>query len=286
MANGNARRRFRINFSRAFGLGLVAVGALLLVLTYSAQLSIDDIGAQTTDPGLMQRVAMLEDQRNLFLVTSIGTLLMGFFAVAILGERSTPSSVPGTQMISAARLANGLAVGLSLAGNSSFLPARHGLTIEKMFIPAKGLGDLPGALSDDLVMSPGKDGSTPGVIVEPLGLKLLDHVETDLGLSLSGTGLEAAEGGLQMLKHGMGMMKDFHFKERDGKTVLRVEYSGLSEECRSIRKERPDVCRQVPCAGCSCLLTAMARATGKAVTISDVDNSHDTVIFTLESREW
>lgn len=265
---------------------LIAVGALLAVLAYDAQSSIDEIGAKTTDPALMERVAMFESQRDLFLVTSIGALFMGFFALAILGEASTPSTVPSTQMISAAKLANNLVVGLSLTGNATFLPKRHGLTTERMFVSARGTGDLPGSLSDDLIISPGKDGSTPGMIVEPLGLRLLDHIETDIGVSLADAGLEAAEGGLQILKHGLGMMRDFHLKERDGKTVLRVEYSGLAQACASVRKERPSVCRQVPCVGCSAILTAAARATGKAVSIAEVDNSKSNVVFTLELRDW
>jgi hypothetical protein len=82
------------------------------------------------------------------------------------------------------------------------------------------------------------------------------------------------------------MMRDFHFKEREGKTLLRVEYSGLLEACRTVRKERPDTCRQMACVGCSCLLSAAARATGKLVGVEEVDNAKDTVVFTLNIREW
>jgi len=81
-------------------------------------------------------------------------------------------------------------------------------------------------------------------------------------------------------------MRDFHFKEREGKTILRVEYSGLLDACRTVRAERPDTCRQMACVGCSCLLSAAARATGRLVRVEDVDNSRDEVAFTLAIREW
>ena len=81
-------------------------------------------------------------------------------------------------------------------------------------------------------------------------------------------------------------MKDFHFKERDGNTILRVEYSGLRDACRTVRKERPDTCRQLQCFGCSCLLLAAARATDKLVSVQAVDNSKDVVEFTLSIGEW
>jgi hypothetical protein len=183
-------------------------------------------------------------------------------------------------MISTSRMANETAQGLQLKGNACYLPAKRGLTRERIFIPAPIENPAaPLALSDDLVMSPGKDGSTPGMLLEPLGFELLNRIEGELDANLLNIGLEAAEGTLQILKHGLGMIKDFHFKEREGKTVLRVEYSGLIDACRKVRKERPDTCRQIGCIGCACLLTAAARATGKVVCI-------DTVVFTLTLKEW
>ena len=268
------------------GLALLAVGILLLILTYNAQSNIDEIGA-TNDPVLQDQVSVYEDQRNLYLVGGIGFVFMGLFAIAMLSEPALPALLSQSEMISTARMANETAQGLQLKGNACYLPARHGLTRERILVPATLENPTaPLALSDDLVMSPGKDGSTPGMLLEPLGFELLDRIEHELGAKLAGIGLEAAEGTLQILKHGLGMMKDFHFKERDGKTLLRVEYKGLIDACRRVRKERPDTCRQIGCIGCACLLTAAARATGKVVCIDEVDNSRDTVVFTLTLKDW
>ncbi|MBU1914981.1 MAG: hypothetical protein KJ563_07280 [Candidatus Thermoplasmatota archaeon] len=268
------------------GLALVAVGILLLILTYIAQSNIDEIGA-TNDPDLQDQVSVYEIQRNMYLVGGIGFVFMGMFAIAMLSEPSMPALLSQSGMISTSRMANETVQGLQLKGNACYLPAKHGLTRERIFIPAPIENPAaPLALSDDLVMSPGKDGSTPGMLLEPLGFELLNRIERELDANLLGIGLEAAEGTLQILKHGLGMIKDFHFKEREGKTVLRVEYSGLIDACRKVRKERPDTCRQIGCIGCACLLTAAARATGKVVCIDDVDNSRDTVVFTLTLKEW
>jgi len=279
-------KRLSLTPSRAVGIALVIVGVLLLMLAYGAQSRIDEIGT-TDEPALLHEISLLEDQRDVYLVTSIACIFLGLFAVALLGEASTPIIATRSQMVSTARALNDVASGLSLTGNAIFLPAKHGLSMERMFVPAtKGSSTPPGVLSDDMVMSPGKDGSTPGLITEPLGLSLLNNIEQELNARLTDAGLEAAEGTLQILKHGMGVMKDFHFKEREGRTVMRVEYSGLLEACRDVRKEKPDTCRQVPCFGCSCLLLAAARSTGKLVNIDDVDNKQDTVVFTLNIREW
>lgn len=276
----------RLSRPRLFGLALVVAGLVLLLLALDAQNSIDEIG-ETDDPVLEERLLRLEDRRNAFLVTSIGTVFLGMFGIAVLGEPSTPTLVTEGQMVAAARMTGGVLRALSLTGNSQYLPAKHGLEKEKVFVPAtKGAAVPPKALTEDMVLSPGKDGSTPGVLVEPLGLGLLDSLEAELRTKVADAGLDAAEGTLQILKHGTGMLRDFHFKEREGKTVLRVEYSSLLDACRTVRKELPDTCRQMQCVGCSCLLAAAARATGKAVAVEEVDNSKDTVVFVLELREW
>ncbi len=280
------RRRLRLSRAQLVGVSLAAVGAILLVLAYDAQTAIDDVG-DTNDPRLQDRVSKLQDKRDAFLVSAIGTLFMGFFAVAMLGEPSAPAILPSEQMVSAARLNADILTGMSLTGNAAYLPAKHGASRERSLI-AESRKPItpPAALSDDMAVTPGKDGSTPGILVEPLGLALLNAVEKEIGTSLAGVGIEGAEGALQILKNGFGMMRDFHFKERDGKTVMRVEYSGLLDACRTVRKERPHTCRQISCVGCSCLLTAAARATGKVVAVDDVDITNDSVVFTLDLTDW
>jgi len=268
------------------GVSLAAVGAILLILAYDAQTGIDDIG-DTNDPLLQDRVTKLQDKRDVYVVSAIGALFMGLFAVAMLGEPSSPTILSQEQMVSTARMNADVLAGLSLTGNAAYLPAKHGASKERILIAeSKKTIAPPAALSDDLTVTPGKDGSTPGIIVEPLGLALLTAVEKEIGISIASVGIESAEGALQILKHGFGMMRDFHFKERDGKTILRVEYKGLLQACRTIRKERPSTCRQISCVGCSCLLTAAARATGKMVAVEDVDNANDSVVFTLDLRDW
>jgi len=278
--------RLRISRSSVIGLGLIAVGIAALFLVYHAQSSIDGIGP-TADPKLQNEISTLEGQRNLCLVTGVGTVFLGLFAVAILGEPSGPIVVSENQMIGAARTTNEMLMGFSLSGNSSYMPPKHGLTREKMFVTTASNAVIPPtALSDDLILSPGKDGSTPGILLEPSGFGLLARIEKELDVTLAGDGLETAEGTLQILKHGYGMMKDFHFKEREGKTILRVEYAGLLGACREVRKELPDTCRQAQCIGCSCLLTAATRASGKMVSVDEVDNKTDIVVFTLNLRDW
>lgn len=281
-----AGRSFTVNRYSLFGLILVGLGAALLLISFLAQGDIDRIGA-TDDPALQERVSVLEDERDTYLIAGFGSFFVGLFALFTLVERTVALIVSESQMISSAKSASDVVAALALAGNAAYLPAKHGLTREKMFVPApKDQMTPPTALSDDLTLSPGKDGSSAGLLVEPFGLGLLDSIEKELGLSFKDVGAEAAEGQLQALKLGYSIMRDFHFKERGDRTVLRVEYSGLADACRRVRTEKPDTCRQMACFGCSCLMTALTRSTGKIVAVESVDNSQDSVVFTLSLSEW
>jgi len=279
-------RETDLPLGRTAALAIVLVGVAFAVLAIDVQGGIDEIG-ETNDPILQSRVQSLQDERDAYVVCAVGFAFLGLFGFFTLVEHGYPRKLAEDQMISGARTTQSMTRGLSLIGNASYLPASHGLTKEKVFLQAaEGDIDLPSALSDDMAVAPGKDGSSPGMLIEPPGLKLLETIEADYGAVVSDTDIENVEGSLQMLKHSLDVLKDFHFKERDGRTVLRVEYDDLLPACRSVRRDLPDTCRQVACIGCSCLLLAAARATNKVVTVEKVDNSEDTVLFTLKLREW
>ena len=111
------------------GLLLVGLGLTLLILGLSSQLDIDSIGA-TTDPALQERVSQLESERDLFVLTAVGTIFIGLFMSFILAEKKIASVVPENQMTSAAKTSRDILSGLSLVGNAAYLPAKHGLTRE------------------------------------------------------------------------------------------------------------------------------------------------------------
>ncbi len=279
-------REIDMPLGRAAAVALLIVGVIFAAFAIDAQNSMDEIG-ETNDPILQSRFMGLQEERDAYVVCAVGFAFLGLFGFFTLVEHGYPRKLAEDQMISGARTAHGVARGLSLSGNASYLPASHGLTKEKLFVQAsEGHAALPSALSDDMAVAPGRDGSSPGMLIDPPGLKLLETIEEDYGAFFVDTDIESVEGNLQVLKHSLNLLKDFHFKERDGMMILRVEYGDMMPACRSIRKDTPDTCRQVACIGCSCLLLAAARATRKVVRVEAVDNSNDTVVFTLQFREW
>lgn len=267
---------------RILGIIFILVGIAMCIAAYAANSEVAAIGV-SDDPELIQKFNDFAHQRDLFTILGISAFFLGAFSFTLLSEKSINPLPAEAEMISQARMASQIISGLNLNGNAVYIPARDALTSERIFIPATKIRmKLPNAITDDLVLSPGKDGSTPGAILSPSGADLLTTCEEETNNKFTGIGLDALESNLQILRYGYGLMKDFHITDEKDGIRLRVEYSGLRDACRTVRKEFPDTCRQFSCFGCAAILAGIARATGHAVKVRDVDNSQDRVLFKLE----
>jgi len=267
---------------RALSIVFFVIGAVMLLAALAANSEATVIGV-SVDPVLSKQYSDLTHLRDLYGIFSISALFLGAFSLIIMTEKSINPMPAEAEMISQARISSQTIIGLNLFGNAAYLPKTGALTSERTFIPAlKSRLRLPTALADALVFSPGNDGSTPGAMFAPSGIDLLAACEKEAKVSFAGMGLIALESHLQSLRFGFGLIKDFHIKESEGGIVMRVEYSGLRNACKTVRTELPDTCRQMSCFGCSCILTGVAKAIGQPIRVESVDNAQDRVIFRLE----
>ena len=264
------------------GIVLTIIGIAMLLASVTANSDAMEIGT-STDPALAAQFKDLTHLRDLYGILSISAFFLAAFSLIILTERSINPLTAEAEMVSNARAASQVLKGLNLFGNAVYLSKRGALTSERIFIPAtRGKVILPKSLTDDLIMSPGSDGSTPGALLTPAGIDLLTLCEKEAKRSCVGIGLAALENDLQSLRSGFGLLQDFHIKESNERITVRVEYAGARAACKTVRTELPDTCRQFACFGCSCLMTGIAKSIGRAVRVEDVDNAQDRVIFRLE----
>jgi len=269
----------------ALGGAFIAAGILSLILALSAHMDILAL-SPTTDVDELQRISDLEDQRAVFVNLTFGALFVGVFTIFVMTERTLPADIAQRQMMSQVRLANELVANLNLKGSAAYIPAKYALTHEKVMIPSTDSSLSLPIMTDDLVFSLGADRATLGIFLTPPGLDLLDGFERDLAVSNKDVGLEAFEGNMQITKLGLGLVKDFKVKERDGETILRLEHAAFADSCRTVRALMPDLCRQAGCPVCSAFLTGIARATGKIVKVRRVENDTDRIQFHLELVPW
>lgn len=266
---------------RALGIVMIVIGVAMLLASLAANNDAAAIGA-STDPVLSGKFTDLTHLRDLYGILGISALFLGAFSLIILTERSINPLSAEAEMVSQARVSSQILKGLNLHGNAAYVSKRGAMTIEKVFIPAtRGKIVLPKSLTDDLIMSPGSDGSTPGALISPTGMDMLLLCEKEAHRSCAGIGLAALENDLQTLKYGFGLLKDFHVKESGEFIIVRVEYSGAKEACKTVRTELPDTCRQMSCFGCSCIMTGVSKAIGQSVRVEEADNSEDRVTFRL-----
>ena len=79
-------RESDLSVARAAGIALAIIGVALLVLMFSAQSRIDEIG-ETTDPDLLIELDDLRDARDAYMVSAVGFAFLGMFGVVRpLGE--------------------------------------------------------------------------------------------------------------------------------------------------------------------------------------------------------
>lgn len=266
---------------RIFGIALLSLGIILILIAAIRGQEAALIG-DSDDPALEQLFDDLTSQRDILTMLGVSSIFLGLFGMVMLGERSISIVPAEAEMISQARISRQMLRGLNLSGNAVFVPRNATLDTERVFIPSGGNDlRLPEAISEDLVFSPGKDGSAPGALLIPPGADLLRICERESERSFDGIGAEALEGELQILKHGFGILRDFHIKERDGKLVMRIEHSGLGDACALIRAELPDTCRQLSCPACSCVLSGIAKALGRPIAVEEVKNTEPQVVFHL-----
>jgi len=263
----------------------IAAGVASFLLAYSANADIADL-SPTTDQAILQHISDLKDLRGLYINLGFGAVFIGIFTVFVLTGRTLPAEIAQRQMMSQAKMTHELVSNLNLKGNAAYIPAKFALTREKVLIPATDNALSLPIMTDDLVFSLGADKATLGIFLTPSGLDLLDGFERDLDVSNKDVGLEALEGNMQIAKLGLGLVKDFKVKEREGEVILRIEQSSFYDACRTARATMPDVCRQVACPICSAFMTGIARATGKIAKITSVENETDRVQFHMKLVEW
>jgi hypothetical protein len=78
-------REVEMPLARFASLSLVVVGLVFLALAVDAHNGVTEIG-DTNDPVLQQRVSSLQDERDAYVVCSVGFVFLGLFGFFTLVE--------------------------------------------------------------------------------------------------------------------------------------------------------------------------------------------------------
>lgn len=205
-------------------------------------------------------ISLLFSPSLFFIKLGFASLLIGFFMIVMVTEKTVPESISNAQIKGQADAVKQITSHLNLKGNALFLPQSSTLNTERIFIPLKNNADILPDIDDEFVFATGVDGTTPGIALPPSGLHLLHEVEKET--SFQNTDIEHVQEKLQSFV-GMDILKSVMLKQKNKHWELTLEKPQYCSQDVSF-------CKQYPCPSCSAVLTAITKATNQKIQIQDV----------------
>jgi hypothetical protein len=211
---------------------------------------------------------------SLYIKLGFAALLIGFFIIIIITEKSVPQIISNAQIEGNADAVKQITKELNLKGNVMFIPKSDILTEERVFIPLQNMKVSLPDIDNDFVFSTGNDGKSLGLVLPPSGLKLLHEVEKEV--DFENTDIDHIEEKLQTFV-GMDILKSVSLKKTQDQWKLEV---GNPAHCT----QNSDFCKQYPCPSCSALLSAITKASKQKIQVEDTvhNGKKTTFFFTME----
>lgn len=216
------------------------------------------------------------NQTALYLKIGIGCILLGFFIIVMITEKTIPEDIGNAQIRGPLTAIKQLIIQLNLKGSAIFLPQNEILSEERVFIPLKNTEHLTiPNLDEEHVFITGANNTSIGIALPPSGLPLLAELEKET--EFSQTDLANLEEQLQQFV-AKDIIESVSIKEKNDMIHVQLK-KPLSCPQDTL------FCTQYPCPACSAILTAISKATQKRVHIKKIDQNKKTITFILSILE-
>ncbi len=206
---------------------------------------------------ILMAVAALTDRRDLssatLFLSGVACFLTGIFMLSF--SRSDPLDTEVASLLPVAGMLNQcrICADLGVRGDAWFLPPKERNGAIREFIPVQG-GEIPESLPDFSFLT---DLGSPGILLTPAALPLLDYLERKSALQVPAMEPELLQGIREICVDVLELAEKVHI-ERDGDClVMEVRGYRLCAGCLLIAAESPKCCTMHPCGICSlvaCLL--------------------------------
>ena len=216
-------------------------------------------------------LVLLLNPSSLYIKIGFSSILIGVFLIFIITEKTIPQKLSNAQIKGNIEAIKNITNELNLSGNAVFIPKNNILNTERVFIPLEKSNLRLPEIDDDFVFSTGIDGKSMGISIPPSGQELLYEVEKDIDFTK--TEDEKIEEKLQSFV-GMDIVKSVSFKKlKDG--------WNLELEKPIFCTKDQDLCNKYPCPACSAIISAIAKASEKRVTINRANYTDAKTTFNL-----
>jgi len=216
--------------------------------------------------GVISLISSIIFTSSILAFLGLGLTFWGAFFLFIRPVTYVKSSLMDSAILPALVTLDRMLNELNHQGNAIYMPPRQlrGLKEGVLFIPAKKELVIPAiddTLKEQIFVNP------LGIRLIPLGKGLVDLFEKELATDLARTDLDYLLNNLpKLLVEDLEILRDFEMDVNDDLVKVRMTgfvYFNLCSEARKLS----NICSRVGCPLCSAIAYALAKATGKAVTI-------------------
>lgn len=175
---------------------------------------------------------------------------------------------------------------LGYAGKGIYLPSKYLKNFEssKVYISMREDTKLPSQKEIQNEEDKAILKNPEGILITPPGAELLRLFEATLGTSFSKVDSRYIEQNMpRLLIEDLEIAQNVQIESENNKVHIRIENSVYRNTCREVRK-LSNVCHSLGCPLCSAIACALAKATGKPVTIEKDQTSEDDTITNVEYR--
>jgi len=227
--------------------------------------------------GVIFLVSSIVFTSNILALLGLGLTFWGTLFLLIRPVTYVKSSLVDSSIMPSLVILDEMLTQLNYQGNATYLPPRSlkGAKKGTLFIAAKKESVMP-AIED---IPQGKVFINPdGMCLIPLGQGLVNLFEEELGTNLFRTDFYFLQRNLpRLFIEDFELAEDFEMDVNGDVVHVRMKGSVYSNVCNEVRK-LTNICSRVGCPLCSAIAYALAKATGKAVTIEKNEfHENDTI---------
>lgn len=204
-------------------------------------------------------VGTLTDRRDMSSATlflcGVACFLAGIFMLSF--SRSEPLDTEVASLLHVAGMLNQcrICADLGVRGDAWFIPPSGREDGIREFIPVQGL-EIPDVFPDFSFLT---DPRSPGILLAPSALPLLDHLEKKRGLQFPGEETALLLGIREICEDVLEIAERVEIGREGESLVMRVKGYRLYDGCLAVMAQSPKCCTMHPCGICSLVACLLAR---------------------------
>ena len=214
----------------------------------------------------------------------LGLTFWGALLLYLKHERYVKSRLLDSTALSSLENLSKIIKELDYKGRPVYLPPKYLRDFKSgiVYIPKKEEVEIPPVeeVSEEKTFSK----NPQGILLTPPGLSLANLFEKELGTDFVRTDLSYLQKNMpKLFIENLEIAQDLQIEKQGSIVNIKITESVYKDFCSETRKLQ-NICGSIGCPLCSAIACALARATGKPITIEKDETSKDNKAITIQYR--